>query len=575
MMITGDHHHTAIAVAREIGMLKSDSPTVIIDTAKHGQSQLIPQQQIAQGPALTGLTPSGLGANAPIQRQTPEVSEVQPEHSLEAQLSMASNVAGLSHSRTFFEEEGARIAVTEEMVVDEAAKQCPLTASGVYIPKAEQAIHAEEEEAILYGVSAGQGPTGPLQLSSLQQQPSQRLVQLKPRRERSNVAASGKKRRTSFAPADWGSSNMLLGAALPLEDLLSSEHEKAAATAEASCHIQDTALRGPSTRSVKRVQLGPLAWPPHSPMSPANSSASVPTQSSTQPNSSQIALPPGCGPPSLQTLPMPSAQDHHPLLGPLMPSAHCCQKLLNLFTLHRHEPQPLLTLPCSPQTNSRPALAGLRFVSAQDNQDCEAATIVTALAEGQLQCAVTGDAFDHMLQLEEVSLLESVMRNAVVFARMKPHQKGQVMDLLGSTGMHQICDGQAQRVQVRPSFKQPACLQSANFERGQSLTQCSVQIYMQKDDTALLQLLLHITLPHNWHDALRAYSNTKAGVWHVACLQLQHSLTLAVSHFCSCIRVASLALDELHVCTHIPAASQCNCGENKLVVMLVYRAWGM
>ena len=467
MMITGDHHHTAIAVAREIGMLKSDSPTVIIDTAKHGQSRLIPQRQISQGPVLTGLTPSGQGANAPIQRQTPEVSEVQPEHSLEAQLSMASNVAGLRHSRTFFEEEGARIAVTEEMVVDEAAEQCPPTASGVYIPKAEQTMHAEDKEAILYGISAGQCPAGPLQLSSLQQQPSQRLVQLKPRRERSNVAASGKKRRISFAPADWGSSNMLLDAALPLEDLLSSEHEKAAATAEASCHIPDTALRGPSIRSVKRVQLDPLAWSPvpHSPMSPAISSASVPTQSNTQPNSPRIALPPGCGPPSLQTLPMPSAQDHHPLLGPLLPSAHCCQKLLKLFTLHHHEP---LAPPCSPQTNSRPVLAGLRFVSAQDNQDCQAATAVTALAEGQLQCAVTGDAFDHMLQLGDVSLLESVMRNAVVFARMKPHQKGQVMDLLGSTGIHQICDGQAQRVQVRLSFKQPACLQSANFERGQA-----------------------------------------------------------------------------------------------------------
>ena len=66
-----------------------------------------------------------------------------------------------------------------------------------------------------------------------------------------------------------------------------------------------------------------------------------------------------------------------------------------------------------------------------------------------MQCAVTGDALEHMLQLEDTSLLEAVMRNAVVFARMKPHQKGQVMDLLGAVGIHQLFDGQPRHIQVR------------------------------------------------------------------------------------------------------------------------------
>ena len=74
--------------------------------------------------------------------------------------------------------------------------------------------------------------------------------------------------------------------------------------------------------------------------------------------------------------------------------------------------------------------------------------VLTALAEGQVQCAVTGDAFEHMLQLGDLSLLESVMRNAVVFARMKPHQKGLVMDLLGTTGIHQPFNGQPRHLQV-------------------------------------------------------------------------------------------------------------------------------
>ena len=62
---------------------------------------------------------------------------------------------------------------------------------------------------------------------------------------------------------------------------------------------------------------------------------------------------------------------------------------------------------------------------------------------------MTGAAFEHMLQLGDHSLLETVMRNVVVFSRMKPHQKGQVMDLLSSRGLHQVIDGQQHHLPVR------------------------------------------------------------------------------------------------------------------------------
>ena len=65
-----------------------------------------------------------------------------------------------------------------------------------------------------------------------------------------------------------------------------------------------------------------------------------------------------------------------------------------------------------------------------------------------MQCAVTGDAFELLLQLREASLLETVLRNAVVFSRMQPHQKGQVMDLLGSRGVHQPNVGDTRHIQV-------------------------------------------------------------------------------------------------------------------------------
>ena len=74
--------------------------------------------------------------------------------------------------------------------------------------------------------------------------------------------------------------------------------------------------------------------------------------------------------------------------------------------------------------------------------------------QGEAQCCMTGAAFEHMLQLGDRSLLETVMCNVVVFSRMKPHQKGQVMELLGSKGLHLVIDGQQQHLPVSPP---PAC----------------------------------------------------------------------------------------------------------------------
>lgn len=68
--------------------------------------------------------------------------------------------------------------------------------------------------------------------------------------------------------------------------------------------------------------------------------------------------------------------------------------------------------------------------------------------QGEAQCCVTGSAFEHMLQLGDMSLLETVMRNVVVFSRMKPHQKGQVMDLLSKRGLHRLVNGQQQYLPV-------------------------------------------------------------------------------------------------------------------------------
>ena len=86
---------------------------------------------------------------------------------------------------------------------------------------------------------------------------------------------------------------------------------------------------------------------------------------------------------------------------------------------------------------------------------------------------MTGAAFEHMLQLGDQSLLETVMRNVVVFSSMKSHQKGQVMDLMGTKGLHQIVAGQQQHLpvshplqflptMVRPRLPFPTLLHALN-----------------------------------------------------------------------------------------------------------------
>ena len=99
----------------------------------------------------------------------------------------------------------------------------------------------------------------------------------------------------------------------------------------------------------------------------------------------------------------------------------------------------------TPPGNPKPGtLKGLRF-STGSGEMCGPSEALSAMAEGQMQCAVTGNALERLLQL---SVLETAMRSAVVFSRMQPHQKGQVMDLLGMMGVHQMFNGQSRFIPV-------------------------------------------------------------------------------------------------------------------------------
>ena len=101
-----------------------------------------------------------------------------------------------------------------------------------------------------------------------------------------------------------------------------------------------------------------------------------------------------------------------------------------------------------PLPSSADPTEGLSLTGHQGQRSYSAAQALTAMAEGHLPCAVTGAAFDHLLQHATISVIQTVMRTAVVFARMKPHQKGQVMGLLGSAGLHHTFQGQSRHLLV-------------------------------------------------------------------------------------------------------------------------------
>ena len=94
------------------------------------------------------------------------------------------------------------------------------------------------------------------------------------------------------------------------------------------------------------------------------------------------------------------------------------------------------------------SLGQLRVVMGLGAEEVGLTHALQTMACGHAQCAVTGAAFEQLLQMPDLTALETVMRNAVVFARMKPYQKGQVMDLLSVRGLHQMHDGCPRHLQV-------------------------------------------------------------------------------------------------------------------------------
>lgn len=83
------------------------------------------------------------------------------------------------------------------------------------------------------------------------------------------------------------------------------------------------------------------------------------------------------------------------------------------------------------------------IATSEDVKMVPAAQAFAAAAEGS-QCIITGAVFDFLLEHAEPAVLETVLRATVAYARMKSHQKAQLVNLLGREGLKTAAGRQIQ-----------------------------------------------------------------------------------------------------------------------------------
>ena len=432
-MITGDYHHTAVAVAKDVGMVKPDSQVVVIDTARHelqhdaqmpgtpdsgSSSEPHPQSQPTPRVSFEARTADfthgffGSAQENCSQGSSPAPREVSQADGCSAE---AAKGARKAPGKAQFEQESSQGSHVKGLPVSPK-----LQPSIMDSPSAKQ-MNAADDSAIGKKVSfeVGRLPRLPLEMSSPGKQPADapptaRLAQVKlvPLERHPFKAAS----ESSLLPSKGN---------VPFERPLPMAHQP------------------PSRLSFE----GP---PPIRQLSKVSSLTRLPSETA----SLLAASPPDSSATSQEdssfSRQLSSRHTRLQSLSNKFPQASVA-KVLTPFQLYSGQSTPLHLLRVSSECGAQ----GLTFTCGAGRQHVDPCDALTAMAEGTMQCAVTGDAFEMMLQLKEASLLETVMRNAVVFSRMQPHQKGQVMDLLGVRGIQQLNQGHPRHIQVRLSLELP------------------------------------------------------------------------------------------------------------------------
>ena len=326
-MITGDYHHTAVAVAKTVGMVKPDSQVVVIDTL---QKEMVHPWS----PDHSCGKPSQSASEAATKDGTPP--HLSPQPSMEVKTG-----AVVGRRVSFKVPRALQISTSLGLRSNKVAPASPGAAA-----------------------SLGKGPS---EAALLNRQPSD--------------AALADRQPIETAWLDR----------LPSDTILSPRYRLPA--------VRSTSLQMPP----ERLQSGQAA------MRRSASLSRLPSQVFTP----MAGLPPDSANDDSAITNMQQARSpsRHPVTHLPVPAVASTRQSCHRVT---HDTDPLLL----PSASENP-LRGLTFTPARGRYHMDPHEAFTAVSEGSMQCAVTGHALEYLLQLPDVSLLEAVMRNAVVFSRMQ------------------------------------------------------------------------------------------------------------------------------------------------------------
>ncbi len=380
MMITGDYHHTAIAVAKGAGMVAPAGKLVIIQAASEA---------------------SPAAAEPSRQHTTPEhhSRENKQKQAVPQQVQCSSQAQSLRQQQLQLEQRPRRPAGRVQFVAQAASSS-----------------HAEQ--CSVQQTTSGQGcPVLPSALTDLPL-----LMQLEAQASSSVQSVSADPQTARWHRQFASTSTQEVVTQQQPHGILKAQHHQSMDTQQSSS--PGGLSEGQGTQSERQE----------------TQSEEQGTQCERQGTQSERQET-QCEQRGMLQMPL----DH---LSPLVftesaPHSYACQHGL---------PQDQLSQSQSRSDHPQDPCAGLRFTcegySPQDEPQ-SALQALQSIAQGQAQCCVTGQAFDLMLQrAEPAPLVQTVMQNAVVFARMRSHQKGQVLELLSSRGLHQIVDDQKRHIPV-------------------------------------------------------------------------------------------------------------------------------
>lgn len=390
-MITGDYHHTAVAIARDVGMIKPDSQVVIIDT--------VHRDVVRQAPSVSSQ-PEMMDSEMPSAAPRPQISFRQRS------ADYAHGFFGLScgASKSWNPSSGA------EMDHGSLA----LRNASLLKAEKEQTSEMAPGHKVLFELPKPSRPSFAMGSVSGKQLP----FQAEPG---ATADLPAKAAAANRLPVDAGSME------LPTTIRLSDGSLPVEAAQSGRLLPFDMPLPGSQSKRMPVRAHSLTRLPSEAAASINNSLAESPDDDSFSHNKQQSST--------------------RSLDQQILELSHCSVPASMARILHPRQ-RHTWDSPLACDVHSVSGVRGLTCTSGVDKHHMDPREVFTAMMASSLQCAVTGDAFEHLLQLHDMSLLDTVVRNAVVFSRMQPGQKGQVMDLLGSRGVHQIFEGQPRHIQV-------------------------------------------------------------------------------------------------------------------------------